>query len=70
MMDEKDLKTHLECLIRKYIRDEGLAEELILDVKNKGSSVAKGVLHQIEISNRHVDEDDGGIIKEIYFYIC
>ncbi|HOQ24339.1 MAG TPA: hypothetical protein PLI94_05630 [Bacillota bacterium] len=67
-MEEKELVECLVFLITKYIDDDEKKIMLIDLVKNRGSSVGKAILHEINKSKVSFDPRDSDIIKDIAFH--
>ncbi|OEE61619.1 hypothetical protein A1OK_09690 [Enterovibrio norvegicus FF-454] len=69
MTDEK-LYKNLSYLISKYILDSSKKNKLLDEIKNRGFSGVKGVLHEISSSKIDIDNKDTQLIKDIAFYFA
>ncbi|EMM7216047.1 MULTISPECIES: hypothetical protein [Enterobacter] len=68
-MTEERLRKNLVFLIKKYVR-ESQQEAFYDDISNPDVPV-KGILADFnKVKIRTVDEADGDLIRDIYFYYC
>ncbi len=67
-MDEKEISSNLKYLINKYIIDKEYRKKLLDLVDERGGSIAKGILDDINNSNVPFDDNDSNLIKNIAFY--
>ncbi|MCK6880712.1 hypothetical protein [Enterobacter cloacae] len=69
MMTEKELQENLVYLMKKYVR-ESQQEAFYEDISMPEVPV-KGILAEFnKVKKRTVDEADGVLIRDIYFYFC
>ncbi|MBF2789236.1 MULTISPECIES: hypothetical protein [Enterobacter] len=68
-MTEEELRKNLVFLIKKYVR-ESQQEAFYADI-SKPDVPVKGILADFnKVKTRTVDEADGDLIRNIYFYFC
>ncbi|ELE9011262.1 TPA: hypothetical protein ACJIWP_000275 [Enterobacter cloacae] len=68
-MTEKELRENLVYLMKKYVR-ESQQEAFYEDISMPEVPV-KGILAEFnKVKTRTVDEVDGDLIRDIYFYFC
>ena len=68
-MTEKELQENLVYLMKKYVR-ESQQEAFYEDISMPEVPV-KGILAEFnKVKKRTVDEADGDLIRDIYFYFC
>ncbi|WP_320705985.1 hypothetical protein [Enterobacter cloacae] len=68
-MTEKELREDLVYLMKKYVR-ESQQEAFYEDISMPEVPV-KGILAEFnKVKTRTVDEADGVLIRDIYFYFC
>ncbi|MGX5869320.1 hypothetical protein [Enterobacter cloacae] len=68
-MTEKELRENLVYLMKKYVR-ESQQEAFYEDISMPDVPV-KGILAEFnKVKTRTVDEADGVLIRDIYFYFC
>lgn len=68
-MTEKELRENLLYLMKKYVR-ESQQEAFYEDISMPEVPV-KGILAEFnKVKTRTVDEADGVLIRDIYFYFC
>ena len=68
-MTEEELRKNLVFLIKKYVR-ESQQEAFYADI-SKPDVPVKGILADFnKVKTRTVDEADGDLIRDIYFYFC
>ncbi|EPC4329703.1 hypothetical protein ACRZTK_000176 [Enterobacter asburiae] len=68
-MTEEELRKNLVFLIKKYVR-ESQQEVFYADI-SKPDVPVKGILADFnKVKTRTVDEADGDLIRDIYFYFC
>lgn len=68
-MTEKELRENLIYLMKKYVR-ESQQEAFYEDISMPEVPV-KGILAEFnKVKTRTVDEADGVLIRDIYFYFC
>ncbi|AFM60379.1 MULTISPECIES: hypothetical protein [Enterobacter] len=68
-MTEKELRENLVYLMKKYVR-ESQQEAFYEDISMHEVPV-KGILAEFnKVKTRTVDEVDGDLIRDIYFYFC
>ncbi|ADF61139.1 hypothetical protein [Enterobacter cloacae] len=68
-MTEKELQENLVYLMKKYVR-ESQQEAFYEDISMPEVPV-KGILAEFnKVKKRTVDEADGVLIRDIYFYFC
>lgn len=68
-MTEKELRENLVYLMKKYVR-ESQQEAFYEDISMPEVPV-KGILAEFnKVKTRTVDEADGVLIRNIYFYFC
>ncbi|EJD6658265.1 TPA: hypothetical protein I3769_004650 [Enterobacter cloacae] len=68
-MTEKELRENLVYLMKKYVR-ESQQEAFYEDISMPEVPV-KGILAEFnKVKTRTVDEADGVLIRDIYFYFC
>lgn len=68
-MTEKELQENLVYLMKKYVR-ESQQEAFYEDISMPEVPV-KGILAEFnKVKTRTVDEADGVLIRDIYFYFC
>ncbi|WP_336667402.1 hypothetical protein [Enterobacter mori] len=68
-MTEEELRKNLVFLIKKYVR-ESQREAFYADI-SKSDVPVKGILADFnKVKTRTVDEADGDLIRDIYFYFC
>ncbi|HCM9557810.1 TPA: hypothetical protein N5O13_000811 [Enterobacter cloacae subsp. cloacae] len=68
-MTEKELRENLVYLMKKYVR-ESQQEAFYVDISMPEVPV-KGILAEFnKVKTRTVDEADGVLIRDIYFYFC
>ncbi|MDE9545424.1 hypothetical protein KKJ06_22265 [Xenorhabdus bovienii] len=69
-MTVKELRKNLTYLVDKYIPDNEKKEELYTYIQREDVPV-KGILADFnEYKTRTVEQVDGNLIREIYFYYC
>ncbi|WP_320760344.1 hypothetical protein, partial [Enterobacter cloacae] len=69
VMTEKELRENLVYLMKKYVR-ESQQEAFYEDISMPEVPV-KGILAEFnKVKTRTVDEADGVLIRDIYFYFC
>ncbi|PAN87945.1 hypothetical protein [Enterobacter cloacae] len=68
-MTEKELRENLVYLMKKYVREsqqEAFYEDILMP-----EVPVKGILAEFnKVKTRTVDEADGVLIRDIYFYFC
>ena len=68
-MTEERLRKNLVFLIKQYVRKEQW--EAFYDEISKPYVPVKGILADFnKVKTRTVDEADGDLIRDIYFYYC
>lgn len=68
-MTEERLRKNLVFLIKKYVRKS--QQEAFYDDISKPDVPVKGILADFnKVKIRTVDEADGDLIRDIYFYFC
>ncbi|MCU6345803.1 hypothetical protein [Enterobacter quasiroggenkampii] len=68
-MTEEELRKNLVFLIKKYVRES--QQEAFYDDISKPDVPVKGILADFnKVKIRTVDEADGDLIRDIYFYFC
>lgn len=67
-MTEADFKKNMTYLVRKYIGDDGRADEILKKIDASGADGAKGILHDFCEASGNIDLADSKIIKDINFY--
>ncbi|NBG14735.1 hypothetical protein [Enterobacter cloacae] len=68
-MTEEELRKNLVFLIKKYVRES--QQEALYDDISKPDVPVKGILADFnKVKTRTVDEADGDLIRDIYFYFC
>lgn len=68
-MTEEKLRKNLVFLIKKYVRES--QREAFYDDISKPDVPVKGILADFnKVKTRTVDEADGDLIRDIYFYFC
>ncbi|HDC4440436.1 TPA: hypothetical protein O8U43_000478 [Enterobacter cloacae] len=68
-MTAKELRENLIYLMKKYVR-ESQQEAFYEDISMPEVPV-KGILAEFnKVKTRTVDEADGDLIRDIYFYFC
>ncbi|EMX8898846.1 hypothetical protein V1581_15995 [Enterobacter bugandensis] len=68
-MTEERLRKNLVFLIKKYVRES--QQEAFYDDISKPDVPVKGILADFnKVKIRTVDEADGDLIRDIYFYFC
>ncbi|MGK4356269.1 hypothetical protein [Enterobacter cloacae] len=68
-MTEKELRENLVYLMKKYVR-ESQQEAFYEDISMPEVPV-KGILAEFnKAKTRTVDEADGDLVRDIYFYFC
>ena len=68
-MTEERLRKNLVFLIKKYVRES--QQEAFYDDISKPDVPVKGILADFnKVKIRTVDEADGDLIRDIYFYYC
>ncbi|MCK6741094.1 hypothetical protein [Enterobacter cloacae] len=68
-MTEKELQENFVYLMKKYVR-ESQQEAFYEDISMPEVPV-KGILAEFnKVKKRTVDEADGVLIRDIYFYFC
>ncbi|HCM9595128.1 hypothetical protein [Enterobacter bugandensis] len=68
-MTEERLRKNLVFLIKKYVRES--QQEAFSDDISKPDVPVKGILADFnKVKIRTVDEADGDLIRDIYFYFC
>ncbi|MBE3330539.1 MULTISPECIES: hypothetical protein [Enterobacter] len=68
-MTEERLRKNLVFLIKKYVRES--QQEAFYDDISKPDVPVKGILADFnKVKIRTVDEADGDLIRNIYFYFC
>ena len=67
-MTVEKLRKNLVFLIKKYVRES--QQEAFYDI-SKPDVPVKGILADFnKVKTRTVDEADGDLIRDIYFYFC
>jgi homoaconitase/3-isopropylmalate dehydratase large subunit len=67
-MNKEELTIILEGLIKRYIEDKDLSDELI---KSLEPSKVKYILGELDTNkSKDYDLEDRCLIKDIYFYYC
>ncbi|PDP91574.1 hypothetical protein [Enterobacter cloacae] len=68
-MTEKELQENLVYLMKKYVRES--QQEAFYEDISMPEVPAKGILAEFnKVKTRTVDEADGVLIRDIYFYFC
>ncbi|EKI0250737.1 hypothetical protein O8H62_000004 [Enterobacter asburiae] len=68
-MTEEELRKNLVFLIKKYVQES--QQEAFYDDISKPDVPVKGILADFnKVKTRTVDEADGDLIRDIYFYFC
>ncbi|EOI2493326.1 MULTISPECIES: hypothetical protein [Enterobacter] len=68
-MTGEELRKNLVFLIKKYVRES--QQEAFYDGISKPDVPVKGILADFnKVKTRTVDEADGDLIRDIYFYFC
>ncbi|BBJ67951.1 hypothetical protein EKN93_22285 [Enterobacter asburiae] len=68
-MTVEKLRKNLVFLIKKYVRES--QREAFYDDISKPDVPVKGILADFnKVKTRTVDEADGDLIRDIYFYFC
>jgi len=67
-MTEDEFLRRFEYLVKKYIEDEKVSEELIREANAHGADAAKGLMHDFNQHASPVETGDAQIIKDIAFY--
>lgn len=68
-MTEEELRKNLVFLIKKYVRKS--QQEAFYDAISKPGVPVKGIFADFnKVKARTVDEVDGNLIRDIYFYFC
>ncbi|MER5086948.1 hypothetical protein [Enterobacter vonholyi] len=68
-MTVEKLRKNLVFLIKKYVRES--QREAFYDDISKPDVPVKGILADFnKVKTRTIDEADGDLIRDIYFYFC
>ena len=68
-MTEKELRENLVYLMKKYVRVS--QQEAFYEDISMPEVPVKGILAEFnKVKKRTVDEADGVLIRDIYFYFC
>ncbi|MFH7905026.1 hypothetical protein ACKU08_013160 [Enterobacter cloacae] len=68
-MTEKELRENLVYLMKKYVRES--QQEAFYEGISMPEVPVKGILAEFnKVKTRTVDEADGVLIRDIYFYFC
>jgi len=68
-MTEEELRKNLVFLIKKYVQES--QQEAFYDDISKPDVPVKGILADFnKVKTRTIDEADGDLIRDIYFYFC